>query len=80
MATARMDQTDPEPLKVPSITTDKGSVRKISRYSNSYHVITNDIQPKLLFYARTEALDKAFDAKDFSVFRKLVSETVGRML
>ena len=78
-------ETEPVPLKVPSLTSDKGTVHKVSQYSNSYHVITDGIpgvkhfQPKLLFYARSPALDKAFADGDIKTFARLVSDTVGGM-
>ena len=71
--------------KVPSIIRDKGTVHKVSQFTNSYHVITDGIpgmkhfQPKLLFYGRTPALDKAFADGDIKTFARLVSDTVRTM-
>jgi hypothetical protein len=71
--------------KVPSIISDKGTVHKVSQYTNSYHVITDGIpgvkhfQPKLLFYGRSPELDKAFADGDIKTFACLVSNTVGGM-
>jgi hypothetical protein len=79
-------QINSDPVyKVPSIISDKGTVHKVSQFANSYHVITDGIpgvkhfQPKLLFYGRTPALDKAFADGDIKTFARLVSDTVGAM-
>jgi len=77
--------TDPVPLKVPSITSDKGTIRKVSQYAQHYTVITDGIQgvkgfwPKLLYYSRTDALDQAFADGDIKPFARLASETIGGM-
>jgi hypothetical protein len=78
-------ETEPVPLKVPSITSDKGTIRKVSQFSNHYAVITDGIQgvkgwqPKLLFYDRCARLDKAFADGDFKTFAITVSYTIGGM-
>jgi recombinational DNA repair protein RecR len=70
---------------VPHIESDKGTVRKVSQYSNSYHVITTGIQnvkgwePKLLFFSRTDELDKAFADGNIKPFAVLASEMIGGM-
>jgi hypothetical protein len=81
----QLHETDPAPCRVPAIVSTKGTVRKVSQYSNAYHVITDGImgvkhwQPKLLFYERTADLDKAFADGDIKPFARLVSETIGGM-
>jgi hypothetical protein len=78
-------ETEPVPLKVPSITSVKGTIRKVSQFSNHYSVITDGImgvkhwQPKLIFYARTAELDRAFADGDIKPFARLASETIGGM-
>jgi hypothetical protein len=79
-------QINSDPVyKVPSIASDKGTIRKVSQYAQHYTVITDGIpgvkhfQPKLLFYGRTPALDKAFADGDIKTFARLVSDTVGAM-
>jgi hypothetical protein len=78
-------ETEPVPLKVPSIESTRGTIRKVSQFSNHYSVITDGIQgvkgwqPKLLFYDRTAELDKAFADGDIKPFARLASETIGGM-
>lgn len=80
----KIENSDPV-YKVPSIISDKGTIHKVSQYSNSYHVITDGVPgikhfgPKLLFYSRSPALDKAFADGDIKMFARLVSDTVGAM-
>jgi hypothetical protein len=77
--------TEPVPLKVPSIASDKGTIRKVSQYAQHYTVITDGMQgvkgwqPKLLYYSRTDALDKAFADKNLKPFAVLASTTIGGM-
>jgi len=77
--------TDPVPLKVPSIASDKGTIRKVSQYAQHYTVITDGVQgvkgfgPKLLYYSRTDPLDKSFADGDLKPFARLVSVTIGGM-
>ena len=77
--------TEPVPLKVPSIASDKGTIRKVNQFVNHYSVITDGIQgvkgfqPKLLFYSRTADLDKAFADGDLKPFARLASVTIGGM-
>jgi hypothetical protein len=78
-------ETEPLPLMVPHIESDKGTIRKVSQYAQHYTVITAGIenvkgwQPKLLYYSRTDALDKSFADGDIKPFARLASETIGGM-
>jgi hypothetical protein len=78
-------ETEPIPLKVPSIESTKGTIRKVAQYAQHYTVITDGIQgvknwqPKLLYYSRTDALDKSFADGDIKPFARLASETIGGM-
>lgn len=81
----QLHETDPVSCKVPSIVSEKGTIHKVSQYALHYTVITDGIQgvkgwqPKLLFYNRTDALDKAFADGDVKPFARLASETIGGM-
>jgi hypothetical protein len=71
--------------KVKTLTSDKGTIRKVVQHSEYYSLITDGIQgvkgcqPKLLFYDRSETLDKDFDAGKIKVFAELASKTIGGM-
>jgi hypothetical protein len=70
---------------VPHIESDKGTIRKVRQYAQHYTVITDGMQgvkgwqPKLLYYSRTDALDKAFADKNLKPFAVLASTTIGGM-
>jgi hypothetical protein len=70
---------------VKSIESDKGTVRKVTQYTEYYSIITSGIQgvrglqPHLLFYDRTAHLDRAFADGKIKVFAEMVSATIGGM-